>query len=104
MTSKSVQLVDFRVYSFRSRVDVDPYKNQTASRGVKLYSVEGAPDLLTSIKCIPKDGLSHLVTTNELVWVDTRQHIRPILAWKHERERDRTLSSHAVCIGGGMRH
>jgi hypothetical protein len=104
MSSKSLQLVDFRVYtySFHSCVDADPYRIQAAERGVKVYSIAG-PDMLTSIKCIPDDGLSQLVTTNKLVWVDTRQHIRPMLAWKHERERDRTLSSHAVCIGGGRR-
>lgn len=63
----------------------------------------GRPDWLTSIKCHPDDGLSQVVTTNELVWVDPRFRIKPILAWKHERERDRTLSSHAVGIGCGTR-
>ena len=63
----------------------------------------GGPDLFTSIKCHPDDGLSRVVTTKELVWVDPRFRIKPILAWKHERERDRTLSSHAVGIGGGTR-
>jgi hypothetical protein len=70
---------------------------------MEVYSVAGAPDTLTSIKCIVDDGLSQLVTTNELVWVDTRHHVRPMLAWKHGRERDRTLSSHTVCIKGGTR-
>jgi hypothetical protein len=69
-----------------------------------VYSAMGQPDLLTSIKCHPDDNLSRVVTTNELVWVDPRLRIKPILAWKHERERDRTLSSHAVGIGGGTRH
>jgi hypothetical protein len=83
--------------------DADPHEVQAAERGVKVYSAAGVPDMLTSIKSIPDDGLSQLVTTNKLVWVDNRQHIRPMLAWKHERERDRTLSSHAVCTGGGRR-
>jgi len=63
----------------------------------------GGPDLLTSIRCHPDDGLSRVVTTKDLVWVDPRFGNKPILAWKHERERDRTLSSHAVGIGGGTR-
>ncbi|KAI0256907.1 hypothetical protein BJV78DRAFT_1307686 [Lactifluus subvellereus] len=83
MSSKSVQLVDFR----------------TSERGVQVYSVTRAPDLLTSMGCDPDDGLLRLVTTNDLIWVDPRFHIRPILAWKHEREYDRTLSSHGVNIG-----
>ncbi|KAI0306378.1 hypothetical protein B0F90DRAFT_1923218 [Multifurca ochricompacta] len=82
MSSKSMQLIDFR----------------TSERGVQLYSAVQSPDVLTSIACDPDDGLSRLVTTNELLWVDPRIHTRPILAWKHEREYDRTLSSHAVCI------
>lgn len=67
-----------------------------------MYSVAGAPDLLTSVESDLDDGLSRLVTTSELIWVDPRFHTRPVLAWKHEREYDRTLSSHAVGIGSSM--
>ncbi|KAI0006224.1 RNA polymerase I-specific transcription-initiation factor-domain-containing protein [Russula compacta] len=82
MSSKSVQLIDFRA----------------AERCVQVYSIARVPDFLTSMTCDPNDGLCRLVTTNELIWVDPRLHTRPILAWKHEREYDRTLSSHAVGI------
>ncbi|KAF8478464.1 RNA polymerase I-specific transcription-initiation factor-domain-containing protein [Russula ochroleuca] len=84
ISSKSAQLIDFRA----------------AERGVQVYSVARGPDLCTSIETNLDDGLSRLVTTSELIWIDPRFHITPVLAWKHEREYDRTLSSHAVGIGG----
>ncbi|KAI9467058.1 hypothetical protein BJY52DRAFT_42817 [Lactarius psammicola] len=68
-------------------------------RAVKVYSVARASKLLTSIDYNLDDHLLRLVTTNELVWVDPRFHTRPVLALKHEREYDRTLSSHVVSIG-----
>jgi hypothetical protein len=56
--------------------------------------------VLASIECDLDNGLlSRLVTTNELIWVDSRFHKRPVLAWKHEREYDRTLSGRAIDIG-----
>ncbi|KAI9458490.1 RNA polymerase I-specific transcription-initiation factor-domain-containing protein [Russula earlei] len=82
-SSRFVQLIDFRV----------------AESCVQLYSVARAPDRLTSVKCDLDDGLSRLVTTKELIWVDPRQQNKPILAWKHEREYDRTLSCQDVGIG-----
>jgi hypothetical protein len=57
------------------------------------------PDLLTSIGYDLEDGLLRLVSTNELMWIDPRFPNRPMLASKHEREYDRTLSSHTVGIG-----
>ena len=60
-----------------------------------------ASNVLTSIGYNPDDRLLRLVTTNELVWVDPRFHTRPVFAVKHEREYDRTLSSHIVDIGDG---
>jgi hypothetical protein len=76
-----------------------PDKWQTPGRAVEVYSVARASDSLTSIGYNPDDGLLRLVTTNELVWVDPRFHTRPMLAVTHEREYDRTLSSHVVSIG-----
>jgi hypothetical protein len=55
--------------------------------------------VLASIECDLDNGLSRLVTTSELIWIDSRLHTRPVLAWKHEREYDRTLSGRAVNIG-----
>lgn len=55
--------------------------------------------MLASIEFDLDNGLSLLVTTSELIWVDSRFHRRPVLAWKHEREYDRTLSGRAVDIG-----
>ena len=63
-----------------------------------MYSVAQASNSLTSID-YKHDGLLRLVTTGELVWVDPRFHTTPVLALKHEREYDRTLSSHGVSIG-----
>jgi len=80
-----------------------PDKSQTPDRAVKVYSVARASNLLTSIGYNPDDHLLRFVTTNELVWVDPRFHTRPVLALKHEREYDRTLSSHVVSIGDGTR-
>ena len=55
--------------------------------------------MLTSLEFDLDNGLSRLVTTSEVIWVDSRFHRRPVLAWKHEREYDRTLSGRAVDIG-----
>ena len=55
--------------------------------------------MLASIEFGLDNGLSRLVTTSEVIWVDSRFHRRPVLAWKHEREYDRTLSARAVDIG-----
>ena len=70
-----------------------------AERGVQLHTVGHASDVLASIECDLDSGLSRLVTTSELIWLDSRFHTRPVLAWKHEREYDRTLSGRAVGIG-----
>ncbi|KAI9447989.1 hypothetical protein H4582DRAFT_1897609 [Lactarius indigo] len=83
MTANSAELIDFR----------------TLNRAFNVYSVTRASDSLTSMEYNPDDHLLRLVTTNELVWVDSRFHTRPVLAFKHEREHDRTLSSHVVSIG-----
>jgi hypothetical protein len=61
--------------------------------------VKQTSNSFTSIDYNPDDGLLRLVTTGELVWVEPRFHTRPVLALKHERENDRTLSSHGVSIG-----
>ncbi|KAH9062653.1 hypothetical protein EDB87DRAFT_1681770 [Lactarius vividus] len=83
MTANSAELIDFR----------------TLDRAAKVYSVARGSDSLTSIGYNLDDHLLRLVTTNELVWVDPRFHTRPVLAFKHEREYDRTLSGHVVSIG-----
>ncbi|KAH9035298.1 hypothetical protein EDB84DRAFT_1485775 [Lactarius hengduanensis] len=83
MTANSAELIDFR----------------TLDRAAKVYSVARGSDSLTSIGYNPDDHLLRLVTTNELVWVDPRFYTRPVLAFKHEREYDRSLSSHVVSIG-----
>ena len=80
-----------------------PDKQQTPNCAVKVYSVARASNLLTSVGYNPDDGLLRLVTTNELVWVDPRFHTRPLLALKHEREYDRSLSSHVINTGDGTR-
>jgi hypothetical protein len=80
-----------------------PDEWQTPDRAVKVYSVARASNLLTSVGYNPDDRLLRLVTTNELVWVDPRFHTRPVLALKHEREHDRTLSSHVVNTRDGTR-
>ncbi|KAI9459483.1 hypothetical protein BJY52DRAFT_1223106 [Lactarius psammicola] len=82
--AKFVELIDFQ---------------QTPDRAVKVYSVARASSLLASVGYNPDDRLLRRVTTNQLVWVDPRFHTRPVLAMKHEREFDRTLSSHVVSIG-----
>ncbi|KAH9077128.1 hypothetical protein EDB83DRAFT_2348347 [Lactarius deliciosus] len=82
MTANSAELIDFR----------------TLDRAARVYSVARGSDSLTSIGYNPNDHLLRLVTTNELVWVDPRFHTRPVLAFKHDREYDRTLSSHVVSI------
>lgn len=83
MSSKSARLIDFR----------------GAERGAELYTVGHASDVIASIEFDLENGLSRLVTTSEVIWVDLRFHRRPVLAWKHEREYDRTLSGRAVDIG-----
>jgi hypothetical protein len=55
--------------------------------------------VLASIEFDLDNRLSRLVTTSEVIWIDSRFHRRPVLAWKHEREYDRTLSGRAVDIG-----
>ena len=80
-----------------------PDEQQTPNRAVKVYSGAQASNLLTSIGYNPDDRLLRLVTTNELIWFDSRLQTRPILALKHGREYDRTLSSHVVSTGDGTR-
>ncbi|KAH9996898.1 hypothetical protein BJV77DRAFT_1065655 [Russula vinacea] len=92
--------VDVQIHSSLEYAALVNDQGNAAERGVQVYSVARGPDLCTSIETNLDDGLSRLVTTSELIWIDPRFHNTPVLAWKHEREYDRTLSSHAVDIEG----
>ena len=57
--------------------------------------------MLTSVTYDHSDGLVRLVTTAEVIWLDERNKRKPVLAFKHDREFDRTLQSCAVNVGDG---
>jgi hypothetical protein len=42
------------------------------------------------------DSLIRLASTSEIIWLDERYNRRPVLAFKHHREYDRTLQAFVV--------
>lgn len=74
-TSSSVHALDLRAPS-----NASPFF--TAGLNQLMTSIE-APDTARNLMCF--------CTTTQLVWLDPRNTRRPVLGWKHGRDRDRTL-------------
>ncbi|KAI0321643.1 hypothetical protein OF83DRAFT_1080814 [Amylostereum chailletii] len=76
ISTRTMSKVDFRSPEPRSPV----------------YQLTQSKELLTSIECTPGHAL-RLVTTRELLWIDERFEKRPLLAYRHHRQFDRTLQT-----------
>ncbi|KAI0273383.1 hypothetical protein BC834DRAFT_840342 [Gloeopeniophorella convolvens] len=86
MSSKAVELADFRA----------------SGHGLQVFAAPQTGCLLTSIGSDGPGNLTRLVTTSEAAWIDPRFSSRPVFAFKHEREYDRTLTSCAINIGEAL--
>ncbi|KAH7929725.1 hypothetical protein BV22DRAFT_1102220 [Leucogyrophana mollusca] len=77
---KSVGFIDFR--------SNDPFSD--------VYSIKNCSNIITSIEPPALDHSLRLVTTSEIIWLDNRFRRRPLLSFKHSRQRDRTLEARTV--------
>ncbi|KAG5220910.1 60S ribosomal protein [Salix suchowensis] len=68
------------------------------------FNLDQKDELIASIEAVSSDNIIRLVTTKELVWLDTRfPGRRPLLAYKHGRQYDRTLSTQTITMQGRWR-
>ncbi|KAF9500436.1 hypothetical protein BDN71DRAFT_1462559, partial [Pleurotus eryngii] len=85
-SSKTVDAVDLRQSSFNP---------------AQCFNLDQKDELIASIEAVSSDNIIRLVTTKELVWLDTRfPGRRPLLAYKHGRQYDRTLSTQTITMQG----
>ncbi|KDQ61038.1 hypothetical protein JAAARDRAFT_204806 [Jaapia argillacea MUCL 33604] len=64
-----------------------------------VYSIENKPgELITAIESAIEDELVRVTTTSEILWLDERFRKRPLLAYKHGRQFDRTLQTRTISV------
>ncbi|KAI0046101.1 hypothetical protein FA95DRAFT_1560454 [Auriscalpium vulgare] len=85
--------------SLASARDLTRLDVRARAQGVVLYSVRFPMDCLTGVECGQEDQMTRVVTTSEIVWIDERNPGRPVMAFKHGREFDRTLQCSVVEVG-----
>ncbi|KAL4258116.1 hypothetical protein AB1N83_008363 [Pleurotus pulmonarius] len=84
-SSKTVDTIDFRA----------------SSNPAQCFTLDQKDELITSIEAVSSDNIVRVATTKELVWLDTRfSGRRPLLAYKHGRQYDRTLSTQTITMQG----
>ncbi|KAF7440708.1 hypothetical protein PC9H_001055 [Pleurotus ostreatus] len=80
---------------------VDAVDLRSSFNPAQCFNLDQKDELITSIEAVSSDNIIRLVTTKELVWLDTRfPGRRPLLAYKHGRQYDRTLSTQTVAMQG----
>lgn len=67
-----------------------------------IYSNGKLDRFITSVEYCVNDHLIRLADTSELLWIDIRNHLRPLLGYKHGRSFDRTLRSQTVETNEGI--
>lgn len=101
-SEKSVRLYDLKVwfqphlYFFISIV-----AQQSNQLSTKIFSPSEGSEYITSISTPQSNHQLCVSTTSEVVWVDDRNTKRPVLAWRHHRNFDRTLTTQTVDVDNG---
>ncbi|KAG6898347.1 hypothetical protein C0992_009022 [Termitomyces sp. T32_za158] len=72
-----------------------------ADESIDLFSLTAGTSVVTSIEDQGDDNILKLCTTNELVWIDARFTRKPLLAYKHGRQYDRSLEARTSPLSSG---
>jgi hypothetical protein len=67
-----------------------------------IFALDRPNDVVTSVACNRHNSLIDIVTTSQMLWLDERYAKRPVLAYEHEREYDRTLQASVVRVDDGI--
>ncbi|KZV72921.1 hypothetical protein PENSPDRAFT_750563 [Peniophora sp. CONT] len=86
------------VLSADSLVNID---FRTGDVGPNLFSLDQRKDVFTSMACSTHTGdhLVRLTTTSDIIWLDERYAVKPVLSYKHGRNYDRSLQASIVHTG-----
>ena len=57
--------------------------------------------VFTSVEGVRVDNMIRVASTEEIIWIDQRFPLRPVLGVKHHRQWDRTLRIQSVVFGKG---
>ncbi|ETW86044.1 hypothetical protein HETIRDRAFT_310014 [Heterobasidion irregulare TC 32-1] len=67
-----------------------------------MFSTAFPKDLITSIERVQRDGLMRICTTREILCLDERYPGKPVLAFKHSRQFDRTLQARTLEVQSAL--
>lgn len=59
-------------------------------------------EVLTSVEDYQVDQMLRLCSTTQVIWIDRRNTAKPLLAFKHGREFDRSLEAKSIATESGM--
>jgi hypothetical protein len=59
-------------------------------------------EILTFVEDYRADQMLRLCTTNQVIWIDRRNTVKPLLAFKHGRSFDRSLEAKTIAIENGI--
>ena len=65
-----------------------------------LFVVKADEHVLTSVEDERQDNIVRLCSTQELLWIDRRFPGKPLLAYSHGREFDRSLDAQTIPTTG----
>lgn len=63
---------------------------------IDVFELSGMKELLTSIEDTGDDSIIRLTSTEQIFWIDSRMPGKPLFAYRHKRQYDRTLESRTV--------
>ncbi|KAJ7047696.1 hypothetical protein C8F04DRAFT_1059775 [Mycena alexandri] len=70
---------------------------RTENSSMDIYQVV-SNEVLTSVEDYQADQMLRLCTTNQVVWIDRRNTVRPLLGFKHGRAFDRSLEAGTIAF------
>jgi len=74
---------------------------ETQSRAIlDIFAVKSNEHVLTSVEDEQQDNIIRLCSTQELLWIDRRFPGKPLLAYSHGREFDRSLDAQTIPASG----
>ncbi|KAJ7499248.1 RNA polymerase I-specific transcription-initiation factor-domain-containing protein [Mycena latifolia] len=83
-----------------SRINLKKLDFRTEDSSLDLYTAI-SNEILTSVEDYQADQMIRLCTTNQVVWIDRRHTVKPLLAFKHGRAFDRSLEAKTIAMPTG---
>ncbi|EKM55190.1 uncharacterized protein PHACADRAFT_208714 [Phanerochaete carnosa HHB-10118-sp] len=68
---------------------------------LSLATVQGLKTVFTSVEGLQLDNMIRVASTEEIIWIDYRFPLRPVVGIKHHRQQDRTLHMQSLMFGKG---